>query len=569
MTSPPMPLDYARVFDAVPSPYLIMTADFVIVTINAAYAEATMIDREAVAGRPMFEVFPDNPADPDADGVRNLRRSLQTVVDTARADAMAVQRYDIRTPDGGFVVRYWSPVNTPVLADDGTVAFIVHRVHDVTELVELRRTGNEHRLAAAALQTRVQEMEADLFTRGRELQQTNQELQRVNAELAAASADLRAQQQAKDRFIATLSHELRNPLAAARAALDVLALDVSGHPARVVLDRQLTALARMTDDLLDAARIVTGQLHTDRRPLDLRAVVEATIGDVHGAYPGASEIGVVMPSAPVTVNGDPVRLAQMLANLLDNAHKHAQSDKPIDLDLTVDHGYAVLQVHDAGPGFPPATAASLFDPFVRAAAPGSATPAGLGLGLAVVRGIAELHDGSAAAHSTGTDATFTIRLPLAAADATGGGPAPTHTTRPPLRILLVEDNTDLATMYATLLRERGDTVAVATTGTAALAAARRRPFDLILCDLALGEDIDGYQIARRLRRSRTHRHTRLVAVSGFSQVTDRQRSQAAGFDAHLAKPLNPTELDRILADWTNNWTTPLHSTPAEPAHRTD
>lgn len=191
---------------------------------NRAYANATMIDPQAVAGQSLFEVFPDNPDDPHADGVRNLRRSLQAVVDTGRPDSLALQRYDIRTPGGQFVERYWSPVNTPVLADDGSVALIVHRVQDVTDLVELRRAAREHQHAATVLRTQVEQMEADLFTRGRELQDANLELQRVNSELATATAELRAQQHAKDPFIATLSHQLRNPLASACAALDVLGL---------------------------------------------------------------------------------------------------------------------------------------------------------------------------------------------------------------------------------------------------------------------------------------------------------------------------------------------------------
>lgn len=567
--TPPSPaLDYARVFDASPSPYLIMTADFTIVTVNRAYADATMIDPQAVAGRPMFEVFPDNPDDPHADGVRNLRRSLQTVVDTGRPDALALQRYDIRMPDGRFVARYWSPVNTPVLADDGSVALIVHRVQDVTDLVELRRAGREHQHAAAALRTRVEQMEADLFARGRELQDANLQLQRVNADLAAASAELRAQQQAKDEFIATLSHELRNPLASARAALDVLGLDVPDHPARAVLDRQLTALTRMTDDLLEAARVATGTLRATRHPLDLRSVVTATASDLEAVHSELAKVRVTVPATPVIVDGDPIRLAQMISNLLDNAHKHTPPGTPVDVELTTDAQHAVLRVHDAGPGFPPDTAASLFDPFVRAGAPGATAPAGLGLGLAVVRGIAEVHDGTATASSDATGATLTIRLPLTHIPPAGGrqhiGPAP---ARPPLRILVVEDNTDLAAMYATLLRHRGDTVTLATTGADALAAARQ-PLDLVLCDIALGDDVDGYQIAHRLRRSRTHRHTRLVAVSGFTQDTDRERSRAADFDAHLAKPLDLADLDRLLSRWTENWTRPLHRRTDRPPRGT-
>ncbi|MFB9234492.1 ATP-binding protein [Plantactinospora siamensis] len=555
-------LDYRRLFDALPSPYLIMTADFTIVTVNDAYAAATMIDRAAVVGRPMFEVFPDNPDDPNADGVRNLRRSLQTVVATGRPDALALQRYDVRAPDGTFVPRYWSPVNTPLPAEDGTVAYIVHRVQDVTDLVELRRAGAAHEQAAAALQTRVDQMEADLFTRGRQLQDTNRQLQQVNAELAAASAVLRAQQQAKDRFIATLSHELRNPLASARAALDVLGLDIPEHPARAVLERQLTALTRMTDDLLDAARALTGGLRTSRRPLDLRPLVAATVRDAHAMRAARTGDGppirLGQPDTAVTVDGDPVRLVQMLTNLLDNAHKHTPAGTSITVDVTVGDGYAEIDVRDAGPGFPPESAASLFDPFVRAATAGQRAPAGLGLGLAVVRGIAETHDGTATAHSDGpgTGATFTVRLPLTQRPVIDRQPA-APSPRPPLRILFIDDNEDLAAMYQRLLTDRGDTVTVATTAAAALSAARRTSYDLILCDLALDADNDGYTIARRLRRSRTHRCTRLIAVSGFAADTDRVRSRSAGFDAHLPKPLDPADLDQLLAAWTRNWTRPL------------
>ncbi|GAB2572847.1 hypothetical protein Aab01nite_82070 [Paractinoplanes abujensis] len=560
-------VDYQRLFDALPSPYLIMTADFTIVTINDAYAAATMIDRESVVGRPMFEVFPDNPDDPEADGVRNLRRSLQTVVDTGKPDALALQRYDVRAPDGTFVPRYWSPVNTPLPAEDGTVAYIVHRVQDVTDLVELRRAGREHQQAADALRTRVDQMEADLFTRGRELQDSNRQLQQVNAELAATSAALRAQQQAKDQFIATLSHELRNPLASARAALDVLGLDIPDHPARAVLDRQLTALTRMTDDLLDAARVVTGRLHASRHPLDLRLLVAATVRDAHAiraaGVENEQEIRLIQPDTAVVVDGDPVRLAQMLTNLLDNAHKHTPAGTPVTVEVSTADGHARIDVHDAGAGFTPEVAATLFDPFVRAATAGHRASTGLGLGLAVVRGIAETHDGTATAHSDGpgAGATFTVRLPLTRGPVTGPRPAGPP-ARPPLRILFVDDNEDLAAMYERLFTERGDTVTVAATATAALTAARRTPYDLILCDLALGADNDGYTVARRLRRSRTHRHTRLIAVSGFSTDTDRARSRTAGFDAHLAKPLDPADLDRLLATWTHQWTRPLSTDEA-------
>ncbi|GLZ31813.1 hypothetical protein Lesp02_40010 [Lentzea sp. NBRC 105346] len=509
-------LDYERLFDAMPTPCLIMTAGFTIVTVNDAYARATMIDRDAVAGRPMFEVFPDNPELPGADGVHNLRRSLRTVVETGRSDAMALQRYDIRAPDGQFVVRYWSPVNAPVLDERGQVKLIVHQVQDVTELVATRESEQ------------LQALEADLFTRAQELQEANQRLRE-------ASTELRGQQEAKDRFIATLSHELRNPLASARAALDVLG---PGHPALAVIDRQLTALTRMTDDLLDATRVMTGRLQAARHPMDLRPLVHAVVDDLR--VPATK----VLPAGPVMVDGDPVRLGQMLTNLVDNAYKHASGVR-VTVTLQATGGDAELRVRDSGGGFDPALAETVFDPFMRAVT-GRDAPAGLGLGLAVVRGIAESHDGTVSAHSDGpgTGATFTVRLPLTGKPV--AEPAP-PAARSPRRVLLIDDNSDLAEMYAAMLRRLGDTVTVATTAGAGLDAARATAFDLVLCDLALGEDIDGYEIARRLRRSEEHRDTPLVAVSGFSQDADRARSGAAGFDAHFAKPLDLRELDAFMA----------------------
>lgn len=546
----PDDLDYRRIFEQTPSPYLIMTADLTIVTVNAAYAAATMVDQDAVSGRHLFDIFPDNPQDPAADGVRNLRRSLQTVLATGRPDAMPAQRYDVRTPGGGFEVRYWSPVNTPVLDDGGGVAFIIHRAQDVTDLVEARRAGQDGTARTDLLRTRLEQMEADLFARARDLQHANRELRLVNDDLAAATGQLRAQQRAKDRFIAVLSHELRNPLAAARAAADVLTRDVAGHTAHAVLDRQLTALTRLTDDLLDAARLVTGRQRIAREPLDLAELVEAAVRDVAATHPDRAAPSLTVPGAPVTVDGDDVRLVQLTVNLLDNAYRHTPPGTPITVEVTTAGGHAQLSVRDAGPGFPASAGPRLFEMFTQEDV-GERAPTGLGLGLAIVRGIAELHGGTVTAHSDGPGhgATFTVLLPLADAPRRDAAPAPAGTGVAARRILLVDDNTDLAAMYRHLLERHGHTVTVATTAADALRVAERTPFDLILCDLVLGGDVTGHDIVARLRRSELHRRTRIVAVSGRSQDADRRTSLAAGFDAHLAKPLRAAELDRLLAAW--------------------
>ncbi|WP_432176434.1 ATP-binding protein [Streptomyces sp. Tue6028] len=547
----PVP-DFRNLFDTTLSPLLVLAPDFTIVEVNRAYLNATRTER-SIVGRPVFEVFPDNPDDPSADGVANLRRSLRSVLETRRTDTMALQRYDIPTSEaGGFVERYWSPVNTPVIDADGTVTHIIHRVEDVTEFVRLRRAGQERERAEAAARTRAENMEIDLFVRAREIREVNEQLSRANAELDAAGRTLREEQQAKDRFIATLSHELRNPLAAATAATELLALDLpEGHPALSVLERQLGTLVRMSNDLLDGTRAVTGRLELVRGRTDLRPVVAGACADIRGLFDhDGRTLDVDLPAEPVLVDGDRLRLAQVLTNLLSNALKYTPAGGHTRVLLSVAEGRARLTVADDGIGFAPGQAEELFGVFMRAAPAGPSTPEGLGLGLAVARTIVELHGGRISAHSEGpsTGATFTAVLPLASATATVPEPrrAPRSRTTPKqLAVLIVEDNTDLATTYRTLLERQGHHVTVVHTGEDAITATRAHLFDVVLCDLGL-PDIDGYAVARAVR-SRPHGgKVRLIAISGFSRGSDQGASRSAGFDAHLAKPLPLVDLLELL-----------------------
>nr|WP_239157650.1 ATP-binding protein [Streptomyces sp. SID13726] len=529
---------------------LVLTPDFVIVEVNRAYLTATRTER-SIVGRPVFDVFPDNPEDPSADGVANLRRSLETVVASGRTDTMALQRYDIPSgEEGAFAERYWSPVNAPVLDAEGRVTHVIHRVEDVTEFVHLRKVGREQQRAAADAQMRAEGMEIDLFVRAREIREVNEQLSRANAELDAAGRRLREEQRAKDRFIATLSHELRNPLAAATAATELLALDMpEGHPALGVLERQLGTLARMSNDLLDGTRAVTGRLELVREPVDVRSVVEGACADIRGlfAHDGRT-LDVRLPGAPLVVDGDRLRLAQVLTNLLSNALKYTRPGGRTEVELTAGDGEARLSVRDDGIGFDPGQAEELFGVFMRAAPAGPDTPEGLGLGLAVARTIAELHDGRVGAHSDGPGkgATFTVVLPATDSPAL---PRPrTAVTRPApprLAVLIVEDNQDLAATYHTLLERQGHRVRTVHTGTDALAATEAEVFDVVLCDLGL-PDMDGYTVARTVRGRPDGERPRLIAVSGFSQGTDRALSRAAGFDVHLTKPLPLTDLTEFL-----------------------
>ena len=544
-------LDYQRMFNAAPTPYLVLDANLVIVAVNEAYLAATATDRKTLLGQPIFEAFPDNPEDPKADGVHNLRNSLETVLSTGQADTMALQRYDIpidrNDTSEHFVERYWSPINTPVLGPDGKLTHIIHRVEDVTEFVQLRGADRDQQHVAAPIET--ERVETDLFFRAREVQDVNRQLREAYEDLSATDQALQEQQQAKDRFIATLSHELRNPLAAVLAATELLALDVSDHPALTVLERQVNSLVRMTDDLLDASRALTGRLEVVRRPLDLRTTVDAAVQDILPEYARTDRsLHLSLPEQPIRIDGDAIRLSQMLGNLLSNARKYTRPGGIVHVELTNVTGHAVLTVRDDGIGFDPTTASRLFEVFARAVPPGMTDAGGLGLGLAIVRSIVELHDGTVSAHSegTGTGAEFRVQLPLThSAESHSPRPFSWHSPSTALRMLIIEDNVDLAVTYRTLLERRGHHVTVVHSGRDGLAAAYEQHFDLVLCDLGL-PDITGFEVAQRLRADPDAQPARLVAHSGYSQNADRRQSLQAGFDAHLTKPLAISDLERLI-----------------------
>lgn len=547
--------DFQRLFESAPTPYLVLDTDLVVVAVNQAYLTATLNTRESLLRKPLFDAFPDNPDDPAADGVRNLRQSLEAVLATGRSDAMVLQRYDIpsdpRAADGEFVERYWSPMNAPVFSADGVLTHIIHRVEDVTEFVRERGAGRDTEVAAAL--RKAERMETDLFARAREVQDVNHQLRHANAELARVGEELRFQQQAKDRFIATLSHELRNPLAAAQVAVELLAAgNGEDHPAIGVLQRQLDALVRMTDDLLDATRAQTGRLTVERYVLDLRDVIADAVGDAEPELRDRS-VRLLLPEHAVFVEGDRVRLAQVMGNLLSNARKYSGSGASIDVDLTATDTDAELTVRDNGIGFEPSAAEHLFELFSRAAPRPGTDVGGLGIGLAIVRAVVESHGGSVSAASAGHDqgAEFRITLPLAVTRPGALAPPRQSTARPASArcVLIIEDNVDLAETYRRLLEQRGDAVVIAHTGAKGLLRAAEQRFDLVLSDLGL-PDIDGWELARRLRLLPQGAHARLVAVSGFGQESDRTRSERAGFDAHIPKPMRLSDLDELWDLWS-------------------
>lgn len=365
-----------------------------------------------------------------------------------------------------------------------------------------------------------------------------------------AEQALRDADQRKDQFLAMLGHELRNPLAPIRYVADVLTLNPSAERvpwAAEVLSRQVSHLVRLVDDLLDVARINRGKLALHLQRFDLREAVERAIEqalpllDTHG-----QRLDVVLPPLLVTVNGDPERLTQVIVNLLGNAAKFSARDLTIFLTLEVRASTARIEVRDQGVGIDPALLPDLFTAFTQGAQPLDRPRGGLGLGLALVKGLVELHGGQVEAASPGLGAgsTFTLHLPLAATAPAVAAAQPERRIRKQV-ILVVDDDLDVAGACAMLLGCLDQEVYTVHNGLAALELVERLRPDLILLDIGL-PDMNGYEVARRLRATVAGQAAHLVALTGYGQEDDRQQALAAGFDEHLCKPVDVKTLRGVL-----------------------
>jgi len=357
----------------------------------------------------------------------------------------------------------------------------------------------------------------------------------------------------RDRFLAMLSHELRNPLAAVLNAATLLECDgLEGDTLREAcgaIRRQSQQMARLLDDLLEVSRITSGRIQIRREIVDVRDVTRTAIEAVQ-PHLSASRVhlDVDLPAEPVYVNGDPARLQQIQVNLLSNACKYTHSGGRILLSVSAADEQALISVRDDGIGIPPEMQERIFDLFVQVDGIPGASKQGMGVGLTLVRALARLHDGDVSVDSAGNDAgsTFTVHLPLAPAP---GAPPPQSPANPDLnglRLLLVEDNPDIRRMASRLLERAGCHVETAPDGHQALEMLTRYQPDAALVDIGL-PGISGYEVAERIRAEKDGHSPYLVAVTGFGQPEDRRKALASGFDAHLVKPITLSDLTELLA----------------------
>jgi signal transduction histidine kinase len=411
---------------------------------------------------------------------------------------------------------------------------------------------------------------ADVFF---ELYRQRQEVTRQRDELKAATVEntrllkeshqyalaLKEADQRKDEFLAMLAHELRNPLGPVRNAVEILRRVGTDEEAIAkagdIIARQVAHMSRLVDDLLDVARIARGKVQLRAEQCDLTSVVRNTAEDYRPTFANAGvQLVVTMPDQPILLTGDPTRLAQVVGNLLHNSNKFTPADGRVDVQLSADvsSNTAVLMVHDTGAGMEANVLSRIFEPFSQADQNLDRNKGGLGLGLALVKGLAELHGGSVTAVSggAGKGSTFTLRLPLskpvapALDELTDSAPSPGMQT---LRILVIEDNRDAALSLQLLLSLHGHEVNVAFDGRAGLNAAREFGPDVVISDLGLPGELNGYDVAKFLRDDPSLGSPFLIALSGYGQDEDRKRAQKAGFDRHLIKPVDLTNLQEALS----------------------
>jgi two-component system CheB/CheR fusion protein len=549
-------LHFRALFESTAGAYLVITPrDYEIVAVSDAYLRATSTSRDII-GRKLFEVFPDIPDDPSADGVRNLRASLERVEANRCADAMKVQRYPIQLSaeeGGGWDERFWSPMNSPVFSASGELIFIMHRVEDVTPFVRAKQGEAKEEDGMRMLDNRASHMEAEIVRRTEELVRANEQL--------------RLADRAKDRFIAALSHELRTPLTPVLAVVSYLIKQTSTLPRELrseieMIQRNIELEARLIDDLLDITRISSGKLELALEVTDahvaIRDAFEICAQDIRAKN---LHVDLDLDAAQHRVLADPVRLHQIFWNIINNAVKFTPKNGRVSIRSQNDAGGDfLLEVRDTGIGFEPSAANSIFDAFEQGDRSVTREFGGLGLGLTITKSLVDAHHGRIEAFSKGQNAGATFKLTLKSV-ATEIGAIPTtpelSTPKTPLRVLVVDDHDDTRRVVANLLAVKGHEVFSAVDVAGALEILNRESIDVLLSDIGLpdGTGCDLMQRAKALQPLTG------IALSGFGMAEDITRAFESGFAHHMIKPVSFEQLEAILHRLTSKGTFKRSSTP--------
>ena len=556
--------NFRLLFESTPGLYLVLAPDWTIVAVNDAYTRATMTRREEIIGRRLFDVFPDNPEDPAADGVHNLKASLERVAQTGNVDTMAVQKYDIRRPQsagGGFEERYWSPVNTPVFAPSGALAYIIHRVEDVTDFVRLKRSGIKQHKLAAELQRRAHRMESEIYARAQEVQKANRKLEAATRKMARLYQKTKEQnrliEQAnrlKSEFLANMSHELRTPLNGIIGFAELMHDEKVGPVSRdhkEYLHDILTSgrhLLQLINDVLDLSKVEAGKLEFAPERCDPAALV-GEVCEIVRPLAAKKRIRITAECEPsLTVDADVRSLKQILYNYISNAVKFTPGEGAVTVRVAAhDAKYFRIEVEDTGVGIRREDLSRLFVEFQRLESAGAEREPGTGLGLALTKKIVEAQGGRVGVRSApGQGSIFEAILPrVFAAPAVPVAQAQTRqvAAAPDAPVVLViEDDAEERAWIASALRSAGYGVETVATGAEALVRCREQRFDAITLDIML-PDMSGRAVLEKLRERGLNRQTPVTVVTLLAY-----QGVIAGFQVNdiLAKPVARDQLVKAL-----------------------
>ena len=555
--------DFRNLFESAPLMCLALSPDFKIIAVSDAYLKATKTSRDEIVGRNLFDVFPVNPDDPGATGLANLRASLNRVIQKRAADAIAIQKYDIRRPEsegGGFEERYWSTQNSPVFNSEKELEYIIQRVEDVTDFMRLKQKRSEQRRLTGESKIRMEQLDSEVFMRAQQLQEANQVL--------------RDAEQIKSEFFANVSHEIRTPLSLILAPLESV---LSGKYGVVTPSQQqllhtvhnnTVRLLQMVNGLLDFTKFEAGKMKVVTESTDISALISSILKDFEPMMRGKKIEVICEISAPgAYVMIDRYLLERILFNLLSNAVKFTPPGGKIYVKMAIEDEKLILYVEDSGIGIREAELKNIFQKFHQIEGSSTRRFEGTGLGLAMVKEFAELLGGSVLVESTfGHGSTFTVEFP---ARASGGVPEVTHFRLPHTsltpqyqtariseeeqesesgredythlpKVLICEDNEELTIYIVSLLRGFCQ-IKTARDGKEALDIVAFWMPDLVLTDVMMPGK-DGIEVCKAIK---SNPQTAKIVVVLLTALTHREamlKGWEANADEYLFKPFHPDEL---------------------------
>lgn len=521
---------YAELYDFAPIAYLSIDTNGIIQSINLTGCSLLERERSRLIGLPLYSFFIEQDKAQFLDHLRRCRRG-EAIVET---------ELTLRTRLGNAIQCLVS--SRP---NAGPPTFFRTIITDITERC----------LAESALRELNATLERRVAERTAQFEQANQELTREIAQRQAVEEVLVETDRRKDQFLAMLGHELRNPLASIRSAADLLTMlspgDLNFRESIDVIRRQSLQMTRIIDDLLDVTRIAQGKIALRIERLDLGKITAAAVADVQRRIEREDlRLECQLPATPVWIDGDRTRLAQIVGNLLDNSIKFTPSQGQIRVTLApnAEQSTAQLVVEDTGIGIDPSMLSAVFDSFIQGDADLDRRRGGLGLGLAVVKGLVQLQGGKvhAASEGRGKGTRIVIEFPTTQNPDLAQNSQSTIPKTSAHSILLIDDNRDALVMLKAILEQLGQAVSIATDAETGLEVARSTRPEAIISDIGLPQ-MDGYTPARKIRAEAGLQQTVLVALSGYGQPQDQQRAIDAGFDEHITKPVALDRLEALIA----------------------